>query len=400
MDFLRKICYNSIMNTAARFKSTPVEIIAKKWQNEIKKLQSEPDFFEKFFDLENEDFSILRKMNEKTNFIGEKTQIFAVFGALGKTTFAEKYPHLSVDLETSRFRYFYKNSVKIEAQKGQKGRELNPDFPQNYLREIGKFYGKKGIIFIALSPEIMKILNSLGIKFSVIYPDFEMKKEILSRAKNRGNNLDFIKKLEKNLSSLAELEAIKNLKPKRIIFAKNNDTVESILARDEEIQNIHLENSSFEYKGVKYDVVFDGLINKKIPDVKWSQVYVVGKINGKVPIVKYNKKGKISFNLPGGGTEAGENFEETLRREVLEELNMRVVNFEPIGHQINLGDDGSEFHQLRVFAELEKNGDFVKDIGGSVIGYELTEINNLNSQINWDEVGDWFMLALQDKYEE
>ena len=160
-----------------------------------------------------------------------------------------------------------------------------------------------------------------------------------------------------------------------------------------------LRNSSFTYKGVCYSVVFKSLINKRVPNKNWGQVYAVGRINNQVPIVKYNKKGFISFNLPGGGTESGESYEETLRRELLEELNMRVLDFEPIGYQINVASNGKKYYQLRVFATLEKVGDFKKDVGGSVIGYELENIQTLNDRINWGEVGDWFTLILQDKYE-
>ena len=78
---------------------------------------------------------------------------------------------------------------------------------------------------------------------------------------------------------------------------------------------------------------------------------------------------------------------------------MRVLDFEPIGYQINVAPDGEKHYQLRVFANLEKVGDFKEDVGGSVIGYELENIQNLNNRINWGEVGDWFTLILQDKYE-
>lgn len=371
-----------------------------KWHNTITKLTSQDDFFEKFFDLSFQQFAILRKMNQECHFLEEKSKIFATFACLGKTNFSKKYPHLSRDLEISNFRCLFKSSEDIEGLEPTLEQDVNPHFPQNYLCAIGKNYGKKAIIFIALSPEIMRILDNLGVLYSVIYPEKNMAPEILKRAKDRGNNKDFIKLLRKNLSNNNELNHItSNTRPKRIIIAKNQDTIESILKNDHEIQNILLRNSSFTYKGVCYSVVFKSLINKRVPNKNWGQVYAVGRINNQVPIVKYNKKGFISFNLPGGGTESGESYEETLRRELLEELNMRVLDFEPIGYQINVASNGKKYYQLRVFATLEKVGDFKKDVGGSVIGYELENIQTLNDRINWGEVGDWFTLILQDKYE-
>ncbi len=376
------------------------KIFLNKWHSTIMELTNQDNFFEKFFDLDFQQFAILRKMNQKCHFLEEKSKIFAAFACLGKTNFSKKYPHLSQDLETSNFRYLYKNRKDIEGLKSTPGRDKNPHFPQNYLRAIGKSYGKKAIIFIALSPEIMQILDNLGILYSVIYPEKSMAPEILKRAEGRGNNKDFVELLRKNLSNNNELNYIKlNTKPKRIILAKNQDTIESILKNDNETKSISLKNSGFAYKGVYYSVVFRSLISKRVPRKNWGQIYAVGKINDQVPIVKYNKKGFVSFNLPGGGTEPGESYEETLRRELLEELNMRVLDFEPIGYQINVAPDGEKHYQLRVFANLEKVGDFKEDVGGSVIGYELENIQNLNNRINWGEVGDWFTLILQDKYE-
>lgn len=181
-----------------------------------------------------------------------------------------------------------------------------------------------------------------------------------------------------------------------VVDSSSSDNLENIPSED--LRNLSMFNSGFSYKGVDYSVEFHSLIGKKVPDEDWCQVYVVGDLDGKVPVVIYDKKGKESRNLPGGGVEAGESFEDALRREVLEELNMEVLSFEPLGHQINHGSDGKIYHQLRVYAKLKKLGEFKKDIGGSVIGYELVDIKNLNKVISWGEVGDWFSLVLRDRY--
>lgn len=70
---------------------------------------------------------------------------------------------------------------------------------------------------------------------------------------------------------------------------------------------------------------------------------------------------------------------------------MRVVNWKPIGYQKNIGEDGSIIYQVRVYAELEKIGEFLKDPGGSVVGYDLINICDLNNRIKWGEVGEWLV---------
>lgn len=95
-------------------------------------------------------------------------------------------------------------------------------------------------------------------------------------------------------------------------------------------------------------------------------------------------------NLPGGGVEAGESVEDALQRELGEELNMRAVSWVPLGYQRNTREGSSEAeYQLRVYAELEKLGEFHADPGGSVIGYSLIDIRELNNTIQWAELGDW-----------
>ncbi len=82
--------------------------------------------------------------------------------------------------------------------------------------------------------------------------------------------------------------------------------------------------SEFEYDGKVITEWYDVLEKNKIPDFKWQQVYVIGNLNGKVPIVMYENKGD---NLPGGKLERGETLDKTIMREIEEELNMKVVSW-------------------------------------------------------------------------
>lgn len=125
----------------------------------------------------------------------------------------------------------------------------------------------------------------------------------------------------------------------------------------------------------------------KLPDLRWEQVYAIGNLNGKVPVVYYPEPDHKD-NLPGGKFEAGETIQEALEREIQEEINCRVLSWSPIGYQKLTGPDGNSVYQLRVYAQLEKIADFVRDPGGSVIGYRLVDIARLNDYIQYGPVGE------------
>lgn len=141
-----------------------------------------------------------------------------------------------------------------------------------------------------------------------------------------------------------------------------------------------------EYEGKSYIINWFDLVGKDLPNLEWGQVYAIGEIDGLVPIVHYADH---HDNLPGGGTEPGETVEQTLIREMDEELKMKVVSWEPLGYQewtevgtsnIGLG--------LRVYVNLVKEEEFTNDPGGSVVGHSLVPLEKLNSYIDYHEIGD------------
>lgn len=144
--------------------------------------------------------------------------------------------------------------------------------------------------------------------------------------------------------------------------------------------------SDFEYDGVTYGVEwFDLPADKPLPELPWQQVYALGNYKGSVPVVHYSALGD---NLPGGRLEPGEDAETALCREVVEELNMRVVYWRPIGYQLVTPPNGHKVYQLRVYAELEKIGEFMNDPGGTITGHTLVPIDELNDCINYGKVGE------------
>lgn len=142
----------------------------------------------------------------------------------------------------------------------------------------------------------------------------------------------------------------------------------------------------FSYRGEKIDVKWFDISSKEdIPDLPWQQVYAIGDLDGKVPVVFYG--GDARDNLPGGHVEPGESVEQTLVREIDEELNCEVLEWQPLGYQILTSEKHGTVYQMRVFAKLKKLGEFKFDIGGSVKGYKLVELGDLNGYIDYRNVG-------------
>lgn len=135
----------------------------------------------------------------------------------------------------------------------------------------------------------------------------------------------------------------------------------------------------------------------ELPNVAWEQVYAVGNVDGKVPVVHYADN--EVRNLPGGKfDEPGDTIERVLHREMKEELNMRVLSWRPIGYQYLSNQKFGNAYQLRVYAELEPIGEFAGDPGGSVIGHSLVPIDGLNDYIQYGEVGERIISLVRHKF--
>lgn len=120
------------------------------------------------------------------------------------------------------------------------------------------------------------------------------------------------------------------------------------------------------------------------PDVAWQQVYAITNADGKVGLV-YDASGKS--NLPGGKTEEGETIEQTLKRELAEEMNYSVVDWRPLGYQRLTNSSGDSVYQVRLYAKIEKIGNFIADIGGGVVGHKFVDLSQLNDEIQYGKVG-------------
>jgi len=144
--------------------------------------------------------------------------------------------------------------------------------------------------------------------------------------------------------------------------------------------------SSFTFRDQLFHIDWYDIHDGELPDLPWQQVYAIGDVDGLVPIVHY--PGDDNDNLPGGRSEPGETIEQTLVRELDEEIKAKVISWYPLGYQDGINTDGKRIYQLRVYAKLTIDDKFVKDPGGSVIGHSLVPLEELNQHIKWGEIGD------------
>ncbi len=400
--FRHKTLKNNNMNRLRLLEKTSRQLY-EKWEIEFKQLQQKKDFLENCFDFDNRDYVIVRQMNEKIHFIRQTSKIFAVFGGLGKTILAKKYPNLVSDIEVSGYRYKYDQNIQdVEKVKGLKNRVKNSEYPNNYLRAIGQSINKKAIICVVLSAEILAKLERTGFQYEIFYPEKTMRDEVLRRMQERDNTETFQNKIKDIFDRYEELGQLQNLlHPQKIWLLQETETLEDAILKNHLEDELNLCHSNFVWKGEQYQVYFVSRTDvKNIEREGFSQVYCVGEMDGKLVVIYHIKNKKKVFNLPGGTRECDENIEQTLRREVKEETNCEVIQYEILGTQKNVTESGkSSSNQVRVFARLRPFGEFINDPGGGVCGYELVELADLERKIGWGEVGDWIRLKIKPKME-
>ena len=118
---------------------------------------------------------------------------------------------------------------------------------------------------------------------------------------------------------------------------------------------------------------------------KIKQAYAVCLFDGKMVIVFHGKR--KTWSLVGGSIEAGESLEDCLKREIHEELNMRVLNFKPIGYQeVQTGD--KIIYQLRYVCNVEPYGEFISDPAGKITEMKVIDSKDYKQYFDWGEIGD------------
>jgi len=161
------------------------------------------------------------------------TIIISAWGCLGKTTFAKNHPDICLDIESIHYSRIYPNKIiDDEISKGDYNFVINPDYPQNYIKEIIDNLGKYKFIFITLARELFAALDNLGIEYTIVYPMPSRKQKILDDAKRRGNNDHFVDILERILSSNEEHDFLKNnCKYKEFVYLPDYEYITDYIKR-------------------------------------------------------------------------------------------------------------------------------------------------------------------------
>jgi len=128
----------------------------------------------------------------------------------------------------------------------------------------------------------------------------------------------------------------------------------------------------------------------------FNQVYgVVFNSNGEILI---QRRGDRAWCLPGGTVEENETAEQTLRREVIEEADVTIIN--PIllggqrvqfpgGHNPNPSKrGGDDFYQLRFYGEVDEILPQTPDPDHGIINERLfVEQSEINEYLHWGVTG-------------
>ncbi len=144
------------------------------------------------------------------------------------------------------------------------------------------------------------------------------------------------------------------------------------------------------WKGKTYKLrYFDLNTFDHLPYEKCQQVYGVCFCKKRMVIVKgeSEESGK-GWGLVGGHVEKGEKFKETLRREIKEETNMKLLKSIPIGAQEVTSPKGKVFYQLRYCAIVKPIGKFEKDPDGSITEIKMINPKNYKKYFDWGEIGE------------
>ena len=123
-----------------------------------------------------------------------------------------------------------------------------------------------------------------------------------------------------------------------------------------------------------------------------TQVYgVIFDDEGNILIGRESKYG--SWIIPGGHPEKGESIEETLKRELLEEVDVEIENIKPLGVQkVTFPDDSDKnkaIYQVRCIAKLKKLNPQTPDpANGNTWEREYVLSNQITEYVKWGKTGE------------
>ena len=120
-------------------------------------------------------------------------------------------------------------------------------------------------------------------------------------------------------------------------------------------------------------------------DLDVKQVYgVVFSNDGKILLRIEDGK----YKLTGGKPELNEKFEDTLKREYQEELNIEIENIYYLGYQfVDEENDKKSYAQVRMIAQIKKVGNINPDTdNGKIYKRFLANFNNVKKYLNYNDI--------------
>lgn len=167
----------------------------------------------------------------KEEIINKKPVIISAWICTGKTYLMKNYENVT-ELPSGDYKYILTDEQKAIANKESlksTNREINSEWPTNYYDAIFEQakYGKHDIILIAPCMPFEE-MRKYGIDFLLAYPDPICKEEYKERARNRGANEEFVKRVETKIQTDFE-DFLKQ--PNKKIILKPGEYLEDALIR-------------------------------------------------------------------------------------------------------------------------------------------------------------------------
>ena len=134
-----------------------------------------------------------------------------VYPGLGKTYTAEHFANV-IDFEQQFYTYVYDDSIKhlpLEEIKSSYSKKIpNPDFPGNYIKDIGKALENNEIVVTTFIPKTFQALindaNYEDTRIILVIPDKNNFEELADRFRARGNTEEFIEHRRIDLPKVIE----------------------------------------------------------------------------------------------------------------------------------------------------------------------------------------------------
>lgn len=113
--------------------------------------------------------------------------VVAGFPGIGKSYLTTSPPagHTILDLDTSAFSHLSNGTA-------------NPAFPRNYIDAITPHLSTPNLVLLVGVHDVVRdALVSRGVRFTLVYPEEELKEEYMARWKRRGSPEGFLKKMDR-----------------------------------------------------------------------------------------------------------------------------------------------------------------------------------------------------------